>query len=120
MEMLKGIPNSPVKTLVWVTAALVLVALLGTLVVTQLNAHGGGNTDVVHLCVDDNNGEVEVIGPAGTCSAGSSPIDIQALALPAVISGAAIDAMTHPMSPEMTARLAGVGFSGADELIALS
>ena len=119
--MLKRQLKSPAKTLVWTTAALVLVALMGTLVVTRLSAHGGANTDVVHLCVNDNSGKVEVVDADATCRNNWSPLDIKAVPPPVEVTGAALDAMVHPMSPALTERITGGGgpAAGAAQFIDL-
>lgn len=59
--------------LLWVGA--VLIALFGGMVaVTGVLAHGGNST-LIHACVNNNSGAIQIVGPNGTCNNGSSPLD---------------------------------------------
>ena len=61
--------NVSVKGLVLFAAVLVAVSIGGVLVVTQLSAHqdDARGPSVIHACVNNNSGEVKIVGTDGEC-----------------------------------------------------
>ena len=55
-------------------AAIVIVALAGALVTTQIGAHGG-DPDLIHSCINNASGEVKIIGPDDTCKKNWTAVD---------------------------------------------
>ena len=120
MGDLKGKSRLTVKSPFLAIGVFVLVALLVALVGTQVRAHLGGNSNVVHLCINNSSGAIEAIGASESCKNNWSPLDIQSLPPPVTANGAAIDAMVHPMSPELAEKLTddpGLA-SGAGDVLA--
>ena len=56
-------------------AAIIIVALVGTLVATQLLAHGG-DSEKVHTCVNDSSGIIRVVGPDDGCRNNETPVGL--------------------------------------------
>ena len=64
------------KSLLWASAALVVVAIMGSLVSSQLAAHGGnGATNIIHACVNSNSGAIRIVDANDTCRNNESPLD---------------------------------------------
>jgi hypothetical protein len=55
-------------------AAIVIVALAGALVTTQIGAHGG-DPDLLHSCINNASGEVKIIGPNDACQKNWTAVD---------------------------------------------
>ena len=55
-------------------AAVVIVALAGALVTTQIGAHGG-DPDLLHSCINNASGEVKIIGPNDACQKNWTAVD---------------------------------------------
>jgi hypothetical protein len=72
----KGVVHmkAPRVTASWVVFALVAGLLVAGVAVAS--AHGGGpNKKVIHACVDDATGVIEIVNPNDHCGAGESPLD---------------------------------------------
>lgn len=66
--------KAPRLTASWVVFALVAGLLVAGMAVAS--AHGGGpKRKVIHACVDDKTGAIEIINAGGHCGAGESPLD---------------------------------------------
>ncbi|HET7235761.1 MAG TPA: hypothetical protein VFK59_04930 [Actinomycetota bacterium] len=66
--------KAPKLTASWVVFALVAGLLVAGVAVAS--AHGGGpKRQVIHACVDDQTGAIEIINASGHCGAGESPLD---------------------------------------------
>ena len=67
------------QTLTWkrltiVSTTVMFLALLALGLVAQLAAHGGGD-GLIHACVNDNSGEIKIVGPDDECKKNWSPLD---------------------------------------------
>lgn len=68
--------NRPAALLAWVTATMVLVLVMGTGIVTQLNAHVGDvSPDVIHSCVNDKSGEIKISDADDPCRGNNNALD---------------------------------------------
>jgi hypothetical protein len=64
----------PKLTTSWVVFAIVAGLLVAGVAVAS--AHGGGpKRQVIHACVDNQTGVIEIINASGHCNAGESPLD---------------------------------------------
>ena len=68
--------NRPAALLAWVTATMVLALVMGTGIVTQLNAHDGEvSPDVIHSCVNYKSGEIKIADADDPCRGNNSALD---------------------------------------------
>ena len=66
--------NLPMKLIAGGVVALLLAALVGALMTSQLGAHGG-DTNQIHTCTHDKVGVVKIVESAEECPTGWASLD---------------------------------------------